>query len=66
MIKPVVVGGGSPGSCECPADGGIGGQCQTGEYCPEGAYEPIPCDPGKFYEAFYFVHFLCIKIILTL
>ena len=47
MDKPVAVGVGPPGGCECPPEGGIGGQCQAGEYCPEGAYEPKPCDPGE-------------------
>ena len=27
-----------------------GGECQIGTYCPEGAYRPTECDPGKYCE----------------
>lgn len=48
--QPVVVGNetsSSPPGCECPSLG-IGGRCIAGEYCPQGASAPIPCDPGMY------------------
>lgn len=47
MKKPVVTGSDSSGTCECPSEPGIGGMCEEGYYCPEGASKAIPCDPGN-------------------
>lgn len=35
--------------CACPADR-TGGKCRAGTYCPAGADQPIPCDPGYYCE----------------
>lgn len=31
-----------------PTDGVTGGPCPEGSYCPEGAAQPVPCDPGTY------------------
>ena len=27
-----------------------GGECQAGEFCPVGSYQPTPCTPGYYCE----------------
>lgn len=47
MYEPVVVGSGADVlSCVCPVEGGIGGRCLAGTYCPEGSPAPVVCNPG--------------------
>ncbi|XP_071505048.1 uncharacterized protein [Diadema antillarum] len=31
-----------------PTDPSLGGRCQAGEYCPQGASAPVTCDPGWY------------------
>ena len=45
--KPTVLGNDTGTTCKCPAQS-MGGMCKAGTYCPEGAFEPVPCDPGKY------------------
>lgn len=31
-----------------PTDGGSGGACPEGHFCPEGTAQPVPCHPGTY------------------
>lgn len=38
-------------TCDCPLPSNItGGQCQPGDYCPQGSVEPTPCEEGYYCE----------------
>lgn len=39
-----------------PTDGTTGDQCPTGNYCPAGAGQPIPCEDGTYAGMIIFYH----------
>ena len=44
--KPTEIGNYTASNCSCPADL-TGGQCQPGQFCPQGSSEPQACLPGN-------------------